>query len=191
MAATKQKPVAPNTKDMKLSKGAAIAIHHADIAFDFDESVVLTPVEDKQCLRRVDMVLMPLMFISFGLQYMDKACLTGAALFGIIEDLELFQVRTIDGEATLDLQKYTYATLIFFWGYLLGSKFSCFLSLAECKCCSTLRLTRLDYQLSPESTYASVFPLANTSELQYSSGAPSQSARPPSDHTPAFLFCGT
>jgi hypothetical protein len=52
----------------------------------------VTPEEDHGTLRRIDAVLVPVMFLSFALQYMDKACLTGAALFGILTDLRLFQM---------------------------------------------------------------------------------------------------
>jgi hypothetical protein len=52
----------------------------------------ITPQLDKQCLRRIDLVLMPVMFLSFALQYLDKACLTAAALFGILEDLDLLKL---------------------------------------------------------------------------------------------------
>ena len=50
----------------------------------------ITLEQDKQCLRRIDLVLMPVMFISFALQYLDKVCLTSAALFGILQDLDLY-----------------------------------------------------------------------------------------------------
>ena len=48
-----------------------------------------TPDEERNTLRRIDSVLIPIMFITYALQYMDKACLTGAALFGILTDLNL------------------------------------------------------------------------------------------------------
>jgi hypothetical protein len=70
-------------------------IHSGDIATQlvdnyFQHSV--TPQHDRECLRRIDLVLMPIMFLSFALQYLDKACLTGAALFGILEDLDLLKL---------------------------------------------------------------------------------------------------
>ena len=52
----------------------------------------ITPAQDQRCLRRIDLVLMPAMFLSFAVQYLDKACLTSAALFGIIEDLHLYKM---------------------------------------------------------------------------------------------------
>ena len=90
---------------------------------DADSSnVTVTPELNRKCLRRIDLMLMPMMFISFGLEYMDKTCLTGAALFGIVEDLDLYTVAVFDGKPALDLNKYSYASLIFYWGYLLGCK---------------------------------------------------------------------
>ena len=60
-----------------------------DIAAQLVDNVVagkITPEQDKRCLRRVDCFLMPVMFLSFALQYLDKTCLTGSALFGILTD---------------------------------------------------------------------------------------------------------
>jgi hypothetical protein len=86
--------------------------------------VAVTPALERKYLRRTDVLLMPVLFISFGLQYMDKTCLTGAALFGIIQDLDLYQiVPASDGKGeTTSLQKYAYVSMIFFWGYLVGGK---------------------------------------------------------------------
>ena len=58
-----------------------------DVATQLVDVVIagdITPEEERNTLRRIDYVLMPVMFISFALQYMDKSCLTGAALFGIL-----------------------------------------------------------------------------------------------------------
>ncbi|KAL5343259.1 hypothetical protein BJX70DRAFT_394259 [Aspergillus crustosus] len=57
--------------------------------------------------------------ITMALQYMDKACLTGAAMFGILTDLDLVQLSV----ATVAV---SYCTMIFYWGYLLGSEFLTF-----------------------------------------------------------------
>ena len=66
-----------------------------DVATQLVDTVVagdITPEEERTALRRIDCVLMPVMFISFALQYMDKSCLTGAALFGILTDLDLLKL---------------------------------------------------------------------------------------------------
>ncbi|KIM98676.1 hypothetical protein OIDMADRAFT_43519 [Oidiodendron maius Zn] len=97
--------------------------NYGDIAgqlVDVDRRGSITPDDDRRCLRRIDIVLMPVMFVSFAMQYMDKACLTSAALFGILPDLELFQIVDVDGSATLSTQKFGYCSLIFYWGYLVG-----------------------------------------------------------------------
>jgi hypothetical protein len=63
-----------------------------DVAAELVDDVVagsITPEQERAVLRRVDLYLMPVMFLSFAFQYMDKACLTGAALFGILGDLKL------------------------------------------------------------------------------------------------------
>ncbi|CRG88175.1 putative transporter C417,10 [Talaromyces islandicus] len=93
-----------------------------DIAVTFVGDVTVTPALERKYRRRTDALLMPVLSISFGLQYMDKTCLTGAALFGIIQDLHLYQiVPSSDGKGeTSSLQKYAYVSMIFFWGYLLG-----------------------------------------------------------------------
>ncbi|KAH6717179.1 hypothetical protein BKA61DRAFT_671641 [Leptodontidium sp. MPI-SDFR-AT-0119] len=85
-----------------------------------DNAQVLSPAENRRVLLRIDKVLMPLMFISYGLQYMDKALLSSAAQFGIVDDLDLYDVAIIGGQPVVDLKKFSYATLIFCWGFVLG-----------------------------------------------------------------------
>ena len=68
------------------SRDVALQLVDTSVATNF------THEEEKKTLRRIDAVLVPLMFLSFALQYMDKACLTGSALFGILPDLDLVQV---------------------------------------------------------------------------------------------------
>jgi hypothetical protein len=85
-------------------------------------NITVTPELNRRCLLRIDLILMPIMFISFGIQYMDKSCLTGAALFGIVEDLNLYKIVEFDGQPALDLSRYSYTSLIFYWGFLLGCR---------------------------------------------------------------------
>jgi hypothetical protein len=80
--------------------------------------------EDKRVLRKVDFFLMPLLMVTFMLQYMDNVTLNGAAKFGIIQDLDLYKIvgYTSDGalEPILDLSRFSNATLIFYWGCLVS-----------------------------------------------------------------------
>jgi len=48
-----------------------------------------TQEEEKKVVQRIDRKLMPLLCITYGLQYYDKAMLSQAALFGLREDLGL------------------------------------------------------------------------------------------------------
>jgi hypothetical protein len=95
---------------------------HLDSAAEFvgDNTSTYTEEQEHKCVRRVDAVLMPVMFFTMALQYMDKACLTGATMFGILTDLDLLQVNS----SGVDLSRYSYCTMIFYWGYLLGSMFT-------------------------------------------------------------------
>ena len=68
------------------SRDVALELVDMDVAADFTEE------EGRSTVRRIDLVLVPLMFVTFALQYMDKSCLTGAALYGILPDLELVQM---------------------------------------------------------------------------------------------------
>jgi hypothetical protein len=91
------------TKDPKWTPDVVAAM-----AEQQPDGFVLTPELDLKCRRHIDFFLLPVMFISFGLFFMDKQCLTGAALFGIIQDLDLFAIVTYDGHPVLSLQKYSY-----------------------------------------------------------------------------------
>jgi hypothetical protein len=42
---------------------------------------------ERRLLWKIDLLLMPLMIVSLGLQYYDKAALGSAAAFGILGDL--------------------------------------------------------------------------------------------------------
>lgn len=66
----------------------------ADIALDFlekkgDTSIIYTEEQQKRVLRKIDMRLMPLMFTSYMIQYMDKSVLPQAAIYGLLENINL------------------------------------------------------------------------------------------------------
>lgn len=89
--------IAPNitrgSKNVAYEKG--IHANSGDIAAQLVDTAIaadITPEQEKAVLRRVDMFLVPVMFLSFAFQFLDKACLTGAALFGILTDLDLLQM---------------------------------------------------------------------------------------------------
>ncbi|CZT05536.1 related to allantoate transport protein [Rhynchosporium agropyri] len=117
--------IAPNTTrgsdDVVYEKGNHSSSGDiAGLLVDTAIATAITPEQEAAVLRRVDMFLVPVMFLSFALQYMDKACLTGAALFGILPDLDLIQIQFKGKAPVIDTSRYSYASLIFYWGYLLG-----------------------------------------------------------------------
>ncbi|KAL4863323.1 hypothetical protein BDV12DRAFT_202232 [Aspergillus spectabilis] len=69
----------------------------------------VTPAEEKKVVRKLDMVLIPLMGICYMMQYMDKLALTQATLFGLREDLNLRNAQ------------YSWASAVFYFGYFAWS----------------------------------------------------------------------
>ncbi|KAL4876164.1 major facilitator superfamily domain-containing protein [Aspergillus karnatakaensis] len=68
-----------------------------------------TPEEEKKVVRKLDMVLIPLMGICYMMQYMDKLALTQATLFGLRKDLNLVDAQ------------YSWASAVFYFGYFAWS----------------------------------------------------------------------
>ncbi|KAE8336588.1 hypothetical protein BDV24DRAFT_178466 [Aspergillus arachidicola] len=69
------------------------------------------PHEMKKLVRKIDLRLMPIMCITYGLQYYDKVVLSHAAIFGLLKDLDLVAQPT----------RYSNVSMIFYCGYLVGS----------------------------------------------------------------------
>ncbi|GAA6015957.1 hypothetical protein JCM11491_007125 [Sporobolomyces phaffii] len=79
-------------------------------------------LEEKRVVRKVDWLLMPLLTISFGLQYYDKAVLGSASIFGIIKDLGLSttSINPVTGKAVVSTLRYSTANSAFYWGYIIA-----------------------------------------------------------------------
>ncbi|KAF5262986.1 hypothetical protein FOXYS1_6260, partial [Fusarium oxysporum] len=73
---------------------------------DMDDSY--TPEEEKAVLRKIDMVILPFMCFVFFLQYLDKQSLSYAAVFGLIDDLNLTS------------SQYSWCSSIFYVGQLVA-----------------------------------------------------------------------
>jgi hypothetical protein len=54
-----------------------------------DEIITVSPADDARILRRIDLALLPLMLSVYFLQALDKATLSYASIFGIIDDTDL------------------------------------------------------------------------------------------------------
>ncbi|KAI3392838.1 hypothetical protein diail_5152 [Diaporthe ilicicola] len=59
----------------------------------------------KRVLRKIDMRLIPLLFVTYGLNFMDKTILSSAAVFGLKEDTHL------------QGQDYSWVSSVFYFGY--------------------------------------------------------------------------
>lgn len=104
-------------QDMSTNPPKDIGAKYADAA---DEAELSAGTERKY-LRRIDMMLMPIMFLTYGLQYADKSILPSAAQFGVVQDLGLSETSIVDGEPSTSLSRYSNTVSIFYWGYLAGS----------------------------------------------------------------------
>jgi hypothetical protein len=85
----------------------------------------LSPEQVRRVTRKIDLYLMPLLIVTFMLQYVDKILLSGAAQFGIVQDLHLYKVAGVNSkthEPILNLHRYSNVTLIFYWGCLAACK---------------------------------------------------------------------
>ncbi|ODN73329.1 hypothetical protein, variant [Cryptococcus amylolentus CBS 6039] len=71
---------------------------------------------EKKVVRKIDAILLPIMLITYGLQYYDKSVLGTAAIYGIIKDLGLSE--TINGVTYTT--KYSTATAAFYYGYIVA-----------------------------------------------------------------------
>ncbi|KAH8897968.1 allantoate permease [Thozetella sp. PMI_491] len=69
-----------------------------------------TDAEEKTLRRKVDWRLMPVLCVTYGLQYYDKAMLSQAAIFGLRTDLGL-----------LVGDRYSWTASIFYLGFIIGS----------------------------------------------------------------------
>lgn len=68
------------------------------------------PIEEKRVVRKIDRRLLPLLILTYGLQYYDKAMLSQAAIFGLRKDLKLSTGN-----------RYSFASAIFYLGFIVGA----------------------------------------------------------------------
>ncbi|CAN6627539.1 allantoate permease [Trichomonascus vanleenenianus] len=89
---------------------------------DEGAEVTYTDQEERSLVRKLDFVIIPMMMVTYGLDYLDKAVFGAAALFGMLEDLDLVKVIGIkDGVVLTDTTRYSVATLIYYVGYFCGA----------------------------------------------------------------------
>ncbi|EIN12276.1 MFS general substrate transporter [Punctularia strigosozonata HHB-11173 SS5] len=72
----------------------------------------------RRLVLKIDLLLMPLLTISYGLQFYDKFVFSSAAVFGMLADLDL--TTPVPGTTKVSTQRYSNATAAFYWGYMVG-----------------------------------------------------------------------
>ncbi|BEJ14470.1 hypothetical protein CspHIS471_0402370 [Cutaneotrichosporon sp. HIS471] len=73
-------------------------------------------VAERRLVRKVDWILTPLLGITFGMQYYDKAALGSAAAFGLLKDLNLSTIHNGKTSTT----RYSTAVAAFYYGYIVA-----------------------------------------------------------------------
>ncbi|KAL8897969.1 MAG: hypothetical protein Q9207_006930, partial [Kuettlingeria erythrocarpa] len=85
-----------------------------------DHAVELDKAAERRVLRKVDVFLIPLMWVGYGLVYYDKAILGSAVLFGMTKDLQLSVVDPSTTPPTTSTERLSWATSLFYFGMLCG-----------------------------------------------------------------------
>ncbi|GAA5991234.1 hypothetical protein JCM11641_004028 [Rhodosporidiobolus odoratus] len=95
------------------------AIEPVDAKLAEDEELRRT---EKRLVRKLDMILMPILLVSFGLQYWDKAVFGNAAVFGLLKDLDLSttHINPETGKAVVSTLRYSNATAAFYYSYIVA-----------------------------------------------------------------------
>lgn len=83
--------------DPKADLDSPMAVHYA-----------IDPSEEKQVVKKLDRVIMPLMALVYFFQYLDKQCINYASVFGLEDSLGLS-----GGE-------YSWAVSLFYFGQLVS-----------------------------------------------------------------------
>ncbi|KAK4052492.1 hypothetical protein OIV83_002294 [Microbotryomycetes sp. JL201] len=91
-------------------EGAKIVLAAADAS---------PPTEDEitRVRRKADFLVLPLLCFTVGLQYCDKSALSTAALFGIIQDLKLYDIAG----GQIDTHAYSMCVMMASVGYIIGT----------------------------------------------------------------------
>ena len=102
--------------------------HTDDGIFDKDLAATIVPdhvqdidpILERHVIRKIDLYLIPWMWLGYGLVYYDKAILGSAVLFGMTKDLSLSVVNMSTTPPTVSTTRLSWATSIFYFGMLAG-----------------------------------------------------------------------
>ncbi|KAF9762892.1 hypothetical protein IL306_003285 [Fusarium sp. DS 682] len=120
-----------NTLEKKMSAPEPEEPEARGEILDMDDSY--TPEEEKAVLRKIDMVILPFMCFVFFLQYLDKQSLSYAAVFGLIDDLNLTS------------SQYSWCSSIFYVGQLVA-EYPCIYLMSRLHLTKFVGVTVYDHQ---------------------------------------------
>ncbi|TVY52770.1 putative transporter [Lachnellula cervina] len=103
--------VAIPSNNLDAEKSEVLLPAGADVGLQFlaqNETVEYTDAEERAVRWKIDLCLMPILALTFGLQYLDKVTLSYAAVYGMRKDLHFVGTD------------YSWANSIFYFGYLAG-----------------------------------------------------------------------
>lgn len=61
----------------------------AQLLKEADHTVTVTPEDNSRILRKIDLTILPILLVVYALQYLDKATLSYASVFGLLSDVHL------------------------------------------------------------------------------------------------------
>lgn len=80
-------------EDVAASKHLQSDTKHKDRAAEFlqnaNQTVVVSPEDNKRILRKIDLTILPTMLAVYFLQQLDKSTLSYASVFGLVKDAKL------------------------------------------------------------------------------------------------------
>ena len=91
-----------------LSSAASSNLDDAYETYKQGEGVAIDPAEAKKVLRKIDLRIVPILFFTYLLQYLDKNGINYASAYG------LKKATNLEG------QDFSWLSSIFYFGYLLG-----------------------------------------------------------------------
>ncbi|CAE6505530.1 unnamed protein product [Rhizoctonia solani] len=118
MTRTSPQERANTTPEMSIHDKDAAAVFLADLNVQGELSEI-DPEAERRLLRKIDLLLMPLLTMSYGLQYYDKAIFSSASVFGLLQDMDL--IVTSGNPPVSSTTRFSTATAAFYWGFLAAS----------------------------------------------------------------------
>ncbi|GMM42478.1 allantoate permease [Hanseniaspora uvarum] len=96
--------LSPRGEEVVLTGDVDDAMKYADEIRDFE----FTPEEEKKLVRKLDLCLLPIMGLSYSLQFLDKTSIGSAAILGLRTDLKMVG------------KDYSTASSMFYYAYMGG-----------------------------------------------------------------------